>query len=100
MRKFKKTDGEYLWQPSIQKGQPDMLLGYPVVRMEDMPVLATNSLSVAFGDMRATYQIVDRAGVRVLRDPFTAKPFVRFYTSRRVGGDVVQFETLKFIKFA
>lgn len=100
MRKFKDSTGQYLWQPSVAKGVPDTFLGYDVVRMEDMPTIAANSLSVAFGDMRQTYQIVDRAGVRVLRDPYTAKPFVRFYTSRRVGGDVLHFETLKFLKFA
>jgi HK97 family phage major capsid protein len=100
IRKMKDTTGQYLWQPSMQKGEPDMLLGYPLAKFEDMAAKAAGSLSIAFGDMRATYQIVDRAGIRVLRDPYTAKPFVRFYTTRRVGGDVIHFEALKFVKFA
>ena len=67
--------------------------------MEDMPALAANSLSLSFGDFRTAYQIVDRIGIRVLRDPFTSKPFVKFYTTKRVGGGVVNFEAIKFLKF-
>jgi HK97 family phage major capsid protein len=100
VRKLKDTTGQYLWQPSLMKDAPDTLLGFPVVRMEDMPAVGAGSLSIAFGDMRQTYQIVDRAGVRVLRDPYTAKPYVRFYTTRRVGGDVLHFESMKFVKFS
>lgn len=100
IRKFKEaTTNAYMWQPSLAKGEPETLLGYPLAKLEDMAALGANSLSIAFGDMRMTYQIVDRAGVHVIRDPYTAKPFVRFYTSRRVGGDVLNFETLKFVKF-
>ncbi len=98
-RKMKDSNGQYQWQPSVQAGQPSMLAGYPVASFEDMADPATGSLSVAFGDLAATYQIVDRIGIRVLRDPFTTKPFIKFYTTKRVGGDVVNFESLKFINF-
>ncbi|HEV8035865.1 phage major capsid protein [Yoonia sp.] len=98
-RKLKDSDGAYLWSPGIAAGQPATLLGYPVAAFEDMPDPATDSLSIAVGDMRAAYQIVDREGIRVLRDPYTAKPFVLFYTTKRTGGDVVNFEALKLIEF-
>jgi len=99
-RKLKDGDGTYLWEKSFQAAQPFQLLGYPVAMFEDMPALATGSLSFAFGNFRAGYQIVDRVGIRVLRDPFTAKPYVKFYTTKRVGGDVVNFEAIKLMRFA
>ena len=74
--------------------------GYPVVEAEDMPDIAANSLSIAFGDFARGYLVVDRAGVRVLRDPFTAKPYVLFYTTKRVGGGVQDFDAIKLMKFA
>lgn len=98
VRKAKDSDGSYLWQPGIQAGQPATLLGYPMASFEDMPAPAANSLSIAVGDMREAYQIVDRIGIRTLRDPYSAKPYVEFYTTKRVGGDVVNFEALKLIK--
>jgi HK97 family phage major capsid protein len=100
IRKFKTTTTlEYIWQPGLQQGQPDRLLGYPIVNAEDMPTLATGSLSMALGDFTEGYQIVDRLGVRVLRDPYTSKPYVVFYTIKRTGGAVLNFEAIKFIKF-
>lgn len=100
IRKFKEaTTNGYLWQPGLQNGVPEMLLGYPITRAEDMPALAADSLSLGFGDWRAAYQIVDRTGIRVLRDPYTAKPFVKFYTTKRTGGAVINFEAIKFMKF-
>ena len=101
IRKFKigATTDAYVWQPGLQAGQPEMILGYPVMRAEDMPALAANSYSLAFGDFRQAYQIVDRTGIRVLRDPFTAKPYVKFYTTKRTGGGVVNFEAFKLMKF-
>lgn len=100
IRKFKTTTTlEYIWQPGLQAGQPDRLLGYPIVLAEDMPAIAANSLSMAFGNFKEGYQIVDRLGVRTLRDPFTDKPYVKFYTIKRTGGQVVNFEAIKFIKF-
>jgi len=98
-RRLKDTDGGYIWLPSMEAGQPSSLLGYPVTEAEDMPAIAANSLSIAFGNFRLGYQIVDRQGIRSLRDPFTNKPFVRFYTTRRVGGAVQNFEALKLLKF-
>jgi len=98
-RKLKDSDGAYLWSPGIAAGQPASLLGYPVASFEDMPDPATDSLSIAVGDMREAYQIVDRLGIRTLRDPYSAKPYVEFYTTKRVGGDVVNFEAIKLIEF-
>jgi HK97 family phage major capsid protein len=100
IRKFKDGTGNYLWQPSFVLGVPETIMGYPVARAEDMPALATGSLSMAFGDFGQAYQIVDRQGIRVLRDPYTAKPYVIFYTTKRTGGGVVNFEAVKFLKFA
>lgn len=99
-RKLKDSDGNYLWAPGIAAGQPASLMGYPVAAFEDMVDPATGSLSIAVGDMRQAYQIVDRLGIRTLRDPFSAKPYVEFYTTKRVGGDVVNFEALKFVEFS
>lgn len=98
-RKLKDSDGAYLWNPGIAAGQPATILGYPLASFEDMADPATDSLSVAVGDMRATYQIVDRIGIRTLRDPFSDKPYIGFYTTKRVGGDVVNFESMKLIEF-
>jgi HK97 family phage major capsid protein len=98
-RKLQDNDGQYQWQPSSQAGQPATLLGYPVAAFEDMEALAANSLSMAVADMREAYQIVDRIGIRTLRDPYSAKPYVEFYTTKRVGGDVVNFEAIKLIEF-
>lgn len=101
VRLLKNTDGSFLWQPSLIAGQPSTLLGYGVAPFEDMPnYTTTGALGVAFGDMREAYQIVERQGTRVLRDPFTAKPFVKFYTTRRVGGDVVNFEAINLLEFS
>jgi HK97 family phage major capsid protein len=100
IRKFKDSQNRPLWEPSVQAGIPEMLLGYPVVRMEDMPALASGSYSLAFGDLAQAYQIVDRMGIRVMRDPFTSKPFVKFYTTKRTGGGVVNFEAIKLMYFS
>lgn len=99
VRKLKDSDGNYLWAPGLAADQPATLLGYPVLEFEDMPDIGSDSLSIAFANMAEGYQIVDRQGVRVLRDPYTAKPFVGFYSVTRVGGDVVNFEAIKLIKF-
>ena len=100
IRKMKASDGHYLWQPGLQQGQPPTLLDVPVTTDEDMPAPGTGSLSLALGNFREAYQIVDRLGIRVLRDPYTAKPYVKFYATKRVGGDVVNFEAVKFVKFS
>lgn len=100
VRLMKGTDGHYLWEPSLQMGSPDMLLGRPLYEAADMPAEGANALAVAFGDFKAGYQIVDRFGVRVIRDNLTAKPYVGFYTTKRVGGDVKNFEAIKLLKCA
>jgi len=100
IRKFKDTTGHYLWQPPAQLGGKASLLTFPVVEAEDMPDIAAGSLSIAFGDFARGYLIVDRAGVSVLRDPYSAKPYVLFYTTKRVGGGVQDFEAIKLMKFA
>ncbi|MFN3726576.1 MAG: phage major capsid protein [Allosphingosinicella sp.] len=100
IRKFKTSDGAFLWQPGLVAGQPDTLLGYPVVEAEDMPDVAADSLSIAFGNFKAGYLIAERAETQILRDPFTNKPFVHFYATRRVGGQVMNSEAIKLLKFA
>lgn len=100
MRKFKDSQNQYVWQPSLILGQPETFGGYPITRAEDMPALATNSLSLAFGDFREGYQVVDRAGIRIIRDVYTAKPKVKFYTHKRTGGGVLNFEAIKLLQFA
>jgi len=100
IRKFKTDDGAFLWQPGLVTGQPDTLLGYPVVEAEDMPDVAANSLSIAFGNFKAGYLIAERSETQILRDPFTNKPFVHFYATKRVGGQVMNSEAIKLLKFA
>lgn len=100
IRKFKDANGNYLWQPPASAGAPATLLGFPLVEAEDMPNLANNAVSIAFGDFRRGYLVVDRAGVRILRDPYSAKPYVLFYTTKRVGGGVQDFAAIKGLKFA
>jgi HK97 family phage major capsid protein len=100
IRKLKDGEGNYLWQPGASAGDPATLLGYPVAEAEDMPDIAANSFAIAFGDFQKGYLIVDRVGIRVLRDPYSAKPFVLFYTTKRVGGGVQNFEAIKLMKFA
>lgn len=94
------TTDQYLWQPGLAAGTPDTLLGVPVALATDMPVPANDALAVAIADFKAAYLIVDRVGVRILRDPYTAKPFVKFYATKRVGGEVVNSEAIKLLKLA
>jgi HK97 family phage major capsid protein len=100
IRKLKDEDGQYLWAPAAVTGGRASLMTFPVVEAEDMPDIATDSHSVAFGDFRRGYLVVDRQGVRVLRDPYSAKPYVLFYTTKRVGGGVQDFDAIKLLKFA
>ena len=99
-RLLQDNDGRYLLNPDLRNGFTETILGYPVVGFEDMAALSTGSNSIAFGNFREGYQIVDRRGITLLRDPYTAKPYVHFYMTRRVGGDVVNFEAIKLINFA
>ncbi len=100
IRKFKDADGNYLWRPPATAGQQASLMGFPIAEAEDMPDIAAGSTSIAFGNFAAGYLVVDRTGVRVLRDPYSAKPYVLFYTTKRVGGGVQNFEAIKLVKFA
>ena len=94
------TTNRYLWEPGMQVGAPERLMGYPCRVDEYMPTLATGSLSLAFGDFRQAYTILDRIGIRTLRDPYTAKPYVVFYSTKRTGGGAMNFEAVKFLKFS
>ena len=101
IRKMKEaTSDRYLWEPSLQMGQPDRLLGYPARVDQYVPAKATGSLSLAFGNFAEAYTIVDRMGIRTLRDPYTAKPYVVFYSTKRTGGGAVNFEAVKFLKLS
>ncbi len=98
IRKLKTGDGAFLWQPGLVDGQPDRLLGYPVVEAEDMPDIAGNAFPIAFGNFRHGYLIAERSATQILRDPFTNKPFVHFYATRRVGGQVLDSAAIKLMK--
>jgi len=100
VRKFKTADGAFMFQPSLAAGQPASLLGYPLIEAEDMPDIAANSLSIAFGNFKAGYVIAERNATTILRDPYTHKPYVHFYATKRIGGQVVNSESIKLLKFA
>ena len=99
IRKLKDGQGNYLWQPALSAAGSATLLGFPVTEVEHMPDIATDSFSLGFGDFARGYLIVDRVGVRILRDPYSSKPYVLFYTTMRVGGGVQNFEAIKLMKF-
>lgn len=100
VRKLKDADGRFLWSDGLQAGEPARLMGYPVVIAEDMPDYdADGALAIAFGDFDAGYTIAERPDLRILRDPFSAKPHVLFYATKRVGGDVSDFAAIKLLKF-
>lgn len=100
IRTFKNADGDYIWRAGLEAGQPSTLAGYRITEAEDMPAKAANSLSLAFGDFKRGYTIVDRIGTRILRDPYTNKPYVGFYVTKRVGGMLVDSQAIKAVKFA
>ncbi|MBI8282220.1 phage major capsid protein [Pseudomonas aeruginosa] len=95
VRKLKDSEGNYLWRPGLEVGQPSILLGYGITENEDMPDIAADANALAFGDFKRAYTIVDRIGTRVLRDPYTNKPYVGFYTTKRVGGMLVDSQAVK-----
>ncbi|EKF19778.1 phage major capsid protein [Nitratireductor pacificus] len=99
LRKLKDADGNYMWQPPATPGSRAMLMGFPLVEAEDMPDIGADTTPIAFGDFRRFYLVVDRMGIRVLRDPYSAKPYVLFYTTKRVGGGIQDFEAAKLLKF-
>jgi HK97 family phage major capsid protein len=98
VRKLKTSDGAFLWQPGLVEGQPDRLLGYPVVEAEDMPDVAGGEFPIAFGNFRHGYLIAENSATHLLRDPFTNKPFVHFYATKRVGGQVLDSNAIKLLK--
>lgn len=100
VRKFRDVDGNYIWRPGLAEGQHSTILGYPVRECEDMPAIATTSDPIAFGQWKRAYTIVDRMGTRLLRDPFTNKPYVHFYATKRVGGMVVDSQAIKILACA
>jgi HK97 family phage major capsid protein len=99
IRKFKDADGNYLWAPPATPNGRATIMNFPVAEAEDMPDITANSFSIAFGDFSRGFLIVDRQGVRVLRDPYSQKPYVLFYTTKRVGGGVQDFDAVKLVKF-
>jgi HK97 family phage major capsid protein len=100
IRKFKDSTGLYIWQPGLQSGQVGVLLGYAVNTDDFMPDIAANAFPIAFADFRRAYVVVDRRGTVVLRDNLTAKPYVKFWTTRRVGGGIQNFEAIKLMRMA
>ncbi|MGC3936926.1 phage major capsid protein [Roseobacter sp. EG26] len=99
VRKLKDNDGRFLWSDGLAAAEPARLMGYPVLIAEDMPDAATDATAIAFGDFATGYTIAERPDLRVLRDPFSAKPHVLFYATKRVGGDVSDFAAIKLLKF-
>jgi len=100
VRKLKDADGRFLWSDGLAAGEPARLMGYPVLIAEDMPEIATGADAIAFGDFGAGYTVAERPDLRLLRDPFSAKPHVLFYATKRVGGDVSDFKAIKLLRFA
>ncbi|NBO21238.1 MAG: phage major capsid protein, partial [Rhodobacteraceae bacterium] len=100
VRKMKDADGRFLWSDGLAAGEPARLMGYPVLICEDMPDIAANAFAMAFGDFKAGYTIAERPDLRILRDPFSAKPHVLFYASKRVGGDITDYAAIKLLKIA
>ncbi|MBN9317318.1 MAG: phage major capsid protein [Devosia sp.] len=100
VRKLKDAEGNYLWSPGAAAGAKATLMGFELVEAEDMPDIGAGTTPIAFGDFRRGYLVVDRMGVNVLRDPYSAKPYVLFYTTKRVGGGVQDFDAIKLLKFS
>ncbi len=100
VRKFKAADGTFLWQPGLLEGTPARLLGYPVIEAEDLPDVAAGTFPIAFGNFKAGYLIAERKATTILRDPFTNKPFVNFYATKRVGGRVLDSDAIKLLKIS
>ena len=100
IRMLKDKNGQYLWQPNLSEGGSSTLFGSKIYVSTDMPSLDAGKLPIAFGNFKNAYQIIDRGDVRVLRDPFTHKPYIKFYSTKKVGGDVVNFEAIKLLQIA
>ncbi|MBA3910618.1 MAG: phage major capsid protein, partial [Rhodobacter sp.] len=100
VRKMRDADGRFLWSDGLAAGEPSRLMGYPVLVSEDMPDIEANAYAIAFGDFRSAYTIAERPDLRILRDPFSAKPNVLFYANKRVGGDITDYAAIKLLKIA
>ena len=100
LRKFKDGDGAYIWRPGLMEGAPNVFLGKPIVIDDNMPAIGAGTFPIAYANFKRAYLIVDRIGIRVLRDPYTNKPYVMFYTTKRVGGGIVMYEAIKLLKIA
>ncbi|MFN7176751.1 MAG: phage major capsid protein [Thermaurantiacus sp.] len=100
IRKFKDSTGAFIWQPGLGDGQPATLFGYPVIEVDAMPDIGANALAIAFGQFASAYLVAERGETAVLRDPYSSKPFVHFYATRRVGGALVNSEAVKLLRFA
>jgi len=100
IRRFKTSDGAFIWQPGLAAGQPDTLMGYPVIEAEDMPDISANSLSIAFGNFKAGYLIAERRETNILRDPYSNKPYVHFYATKRIGGALINSAAIKLMRFS
>ena len=100
LRKYKDSTGQYLWQPSLQGGQPDQFMGYPITEAEDMPAIGAGTFPLAFGDFREGYLICDRVGLRVTRDDVTVPGFVQWYIRRRVGGRLRNTQAIKLLRIS
>ena len=100
VRKMKDADGRFMWSDGLAANEPARLMGYPVLVCEDMPDVGANAYPIAFGDFRAAYTIAERPDLRILRDPFSAKPNVLFYANKRVGGDITDYAAIKLLKVA
>jgi HK97 family phage major capsid protein len=100
VRKMKDADGRFLWSDGLAAGEPARLMGYPVLICEDMPDIAANAFAIAFGDFRSAYTVAERPDLRILRDPFSAKPNVLFYANKRVGGDITDYAAIKLLRIA
>lgn len=98
--KLKDNEGNYLWREGLVAGQPATLLGYPVEIDEGMPTVAADALPIAFGNFQRGYLINDRLGTRILRDPYTNKPYVNFYATKRVGGGLLDPNAIRLLKIA
>jgi HK97 family phage major capsid protein len=100
LQKLQDRNGRFIWQAALSEAYPETLFGIPVICSSDMPVISEGSIPIMIGDFKAGYKIVDRSGVAVMRDPYTEKPFVKFYAVKRVGGDVVNSNAIKFLEMS
>jgi HK97 family phage major capsid protein len=97
---FKDSGGRYVLNPVAAPGAPPNLLGYDVVIAEDMPGVAANTFSIAFGDWKRAYTIADRKGMTIIHDPYSNKPYVGYYCVKRTGGALVNSEAIRLAKFS